>query len=319
MNKAYLSARFIIILSILFLGITSCSEEENTTPNHLSITEIAGNNASFSMLLDALERTGLDETFNNPGEYTVFAPTDAAFANFFSIIGVSGFDDIPVSVLNEILLNHVFQEKVYASQLENGYTHTSATNVLTGNPVRLFVNITETGTRLNGVANISQSNIIATNGIMHVIDGVLGLPTVMTFAKADPRFSTMAFAFLREEIYNFNEVLNNSETEATFFIPTNEAFDSLLAEQSIESLDEIETENLENIIKYHIVSGTALPYESFTNGQSVNTFLGTNFTLNISGGNVSATDVNNRTANVSNDNIEAVNGYIHVLNKVLLP
>lgn len=318
MNKIFPHIKTIALITIFSLGLISCSEEENGSPNHYSITEITERNNSFSILLDALERTGLDETFNNPGNYTIFAPTNAAFDNFFASIGISGLNDIPTPTLTEILMNHIFQESIFTSDLPSGYTHTSATNPLTGNAMSLYINKTS-GVRLNGVANIMQSNIVATNGLMHVVDGVLGLPTVMTFTKADPRFSTMTSTFVREEVFNFNEVLNDSEIEATFFIPTNEAFESLLAEQNIESLDDIETETIENIIKYHIVSGTALPFESLTNGQSISTFLGTNFTLNVSGGNVSATDVNSRTATVSNDNIEAVNGYIHVLNKVLLP
>jgi len=163
------------VIAFLAIGMVACSDDDST-PAPQTITDIAVANPDFSTLVTALERTGLDAVLDGEGEFTVFAPTNAAFTTFLSGANVN---DVPVPVLTQILLNHVVSGKVLSTQLTTGYIQTLATynGVANGSNLEMYVS-TANGVRLNGVSSVSSADISASNGVIHVVDAVIGLPTI---------------------------------------------------------------------------------------------------------------------------------------------
>jgi uncharacterized surface protein with fasciclin (FAS1) repeats len=315
---------FVGIFTILLTGFWSCSDSEEV-PVDNSITGIAVRTNNLSILVDALNRAGLTETLRTGGPFTVFAPTNTAFQNLLTNLGANSINDVPVPLLKEILLNHVVNGSVTSSQLTTGYIKTLSTPVASPtSKMSLFVN-TAAGVRLNGVASVSTPNILASNGVIHVVDAVITLPTVVTFAVADPNFSTLVSALTTlTPSTDFVTVLSGNGP-FTVFAPTNAAFTALNTELApsggIAGLPEA---TLANVLRYHVASGNVLSSALTPNGNTtVNPILpSSSFTITLpgTGGNIAnVTDSADRASGIVAVDVQANNGVIHVLNRVLLP
>lgn len=315
------------LLAFVTFGFTACSDDDETgRVETKTIAQIAADNASFSTLVQALDRAGLVNVLNSPGSFTVFAPTNDAFSAFLGAAGFASVNDVPVPVLTQILLNHVVAGTVQSSQLSTGYVSTLATfnGVADGSPLSLYVN-TSNGVRLNGVSTVTMPNILASNGIVHVVDAVIGLPTVVTFATADPTFSTLVAALTDlTPATDFATVLSGAGP-FTVFAPTNAAFDALDAELAPGGIAGLSETTLTNVLNYHVASGNVRSSALTPNGNTiVETLLtGNNFTITLpgTGGNIAnVTDGAGRPdIGIIAVDVQAANGVIHVLNKVILP
>lgn len=307
------------------LPFISCSNDDDTvsTPQSETIAAIASRNADLSILVDALERTDLVSTLNGSGEFTVFAPTNASFTAFLQANGFANLDAVPTNVLKEILLNHVVSGELTASELTTGYVKTLAKGSASStNTLSLFVN-TANGVVLNGGtanngATVVTADVQASNGVVHVINGVLALPTVVNHAIANPNFSVLVQALTREDQPDFVGILSGTPNSPfTVFAPTNAAFTSVLTELNLSGLNAIPQSVLENTLKYHVVAGANVLSTNLTAG-SVTTFQGQSFNIGLTGG-VKITDASGRVSNVVATDVQASNGVIHAIDKVLLP
>ncbi|CAM3665808.1 lipoprotein precursor [Flavobacterium saliperosum S13] len=310
------------VLAIVASVSFSCSDDDGnapSTPTNNSISGIASRTPDLSLLVDALDRADLVQTLSQSGSYTVFAPTNAAFTTFLSDNGFASLDEVPVSVLKEILLNHVVSGALPSSSLSNGYVKTLAKgSASSSNTLSMYVNTTS-GVKLNGISNVTIPNIAASNGVIHIVDTVIGLPTVVTHALANPNFTTLVSALTRADQPDFAGILSGTTNSPfTVFAPTNDAFGSLLTELGAASLNDINQNTLENTLKYHVVAGANVLSSTLTNNQAVTTFQGQNFTITTTGG-AKITDANNRVSNIIAVDVQAANGVIHVLDKVILP
>lgn len=300
------------MIAFVAMGMIACDSDDESTPAPQTITDIAVANPNFSSLVAALERTGLDDVLDAAGSYTVFAPTNDAFATFLNGASVN---DVPVDVLTNVLLNHVVAGTVESSQLTTGYISTLAKRTPSAtNTMSMYVS-TASGVRLNGVSTVTSANINASNGVIHVVDAVIGLPTVVTFATADPNFSSLVGALTSEGQPDFVSILSG-EGPFTVFAPTNDAFTSLNTELAAIPLVPT-TAQLTAVLQYHVVSGNILS-SSLTNNQMVTTLQGGSFTIGLTGG-AKITDANARVSNIIAVDVQANNGVIHVIDKVLLP
>jgi uncharacterized surface protein with fasciclin (FAS1) repeats len=182
----------------------------------------------------------------------------------------------------------------------------------------MYIN-TAGGVKINGISTVTKTDINATNGVIHKVDKVIGLPTVVTHAIANPNFSTLVSALTRSDMPNFAGILSGTTSAPfTVFAPTNAAFASLLTELSLPNLAAIPTATLENALKYHVVTGANVASTDIMNNMNVTTFQGGTFTITTTGG-VKITDANSRIANVVATDVQCSNGIIHVLDKVILP
>ena len=130
-----------------------------------TIVDIAVGNPDFSTLVAALQAAGLVETLSAEGPFTVFAPTNEAFAKLPTGTVESLLADIPA--LTKVLTYHVVAGKVLAADV---VTMTSAPTV-EGQEVKIAV--VDGSVKLNETSTVTATDIEASNGVIHVIDSVL--------------------------------------------------------------------------------------------------------------------------------------------------
>ena len=320
------------ITAVLFISLTtfqSCNDDTDdglpyggtVEPATNTIVDIASGAENLSILVSALEKSDLISTLSGQGPFTVLAPSNEAFNTFLNDNGFNSLDDVPVDILTNILLNHVVGGRLASTDLTTGYATTFAISSASPASMSIFIDITN-GVKFNGVSSVSTADISADNGIVHLVDAVIGLPDVVTFAVADPTFSTLVAALTRDDLTtDFVGVLStatgNSPAPFTVFAPTNDAFGSLLSELGIAGLADIDEPTLDAVLKNHVVAGANVLDTDLTDDMTVTT-LGGDITANVTGG-ATLTDSSGRVSDIIATNIQANNGIIHAINKVILP
>lgn len=307
---------FTIALMVFSIGFVSCGDDEEEMNDPKNIAELATDTEDLSSLVAALEAADLVGTLSGTTNYTVFAPTNAAFDKFLSDNGFAALGDVPTDLLKEILLNHVVSGSVLSTALATGYVESTATGP-NSNPLNMFVN-TDGGVTLNGVSSVSTADVAASNGVVHIVDAVIGLPTVVTFATADPTFGTLVSALTRESLgVDYVSTLSGAGP-FTVFAPTNDAFGALLTELGVAGLSDIDDTTLNAVLQYHVVNGANVRAGDLSDGQIVSTFGGAEFTIDLTDG-AKITDASGRTNEIVVTDVQADNGVIHVVSTVLLP
>ncbi|MBJ6368867.1 fasciclin domain-containing protein [Snuella sedimenti] len=321
----------IIAFLVLSLIVLSCSTDEavNIEPSSsdMSIVEVLknfnsvdvtssnaivnknsnkGNKPTFRTLSVALARTGLAGTVSS-NMLTVFAPSDAAFAKY----DLDQTNIASVPNLEAILLYHVLAGKIYSNQLANGFFPTL-------NEAAIEVNLDQ-GVMVNSAnVDVNFVDIKARNGVIHVIDDILFPPTSNLVALAIESFgmeSSIVKAVIKAD-------LTSTLAEGgpfTVFVPTEQAFTDLIMElndPAINSVDDLPADLLGAVLMYHVVEGRV--FSSDLSSGAIETLNGT-FDLNL--GTLTITDANGRESMlVANGlNIQATNGVVHLIDKVLLP
>ncbi|MEM7185217.1 MAG: fasciclin domain-containing protein [Bacteroidota bacterium] len=281
-----------------------------------TITGLAMMTEDLSTLARALEITGLDTVLDDrTAAFTVFAPSNAAFDTF---LGGGSVEDVPVDVLTQVVLNHALGGVALSTDLSTSYTTTLATYGGTDNNLSLYIN-TSSGVTLNGISNVTTPDVLAANGVVHLVDAVIALPTVVTFAVADPTFETLVAALTRDDQPDFVSVLSTpfgtDPAPFTVFAPTNDAFGDLLAELGLGDLSEIDGETLTATLNTHVIAGANVRAEDLTSG----VFMTLGDDITIDAGNATITDPNGRVSNIIVTNVQAANGVVHAIDKVILP
>lgn len=319
--KTILKFRKITLIAIVAILSFSCNDDEDTTPLK-TIVGTAQANADFSILVDALVRADLVTTLNGNGPFTVFAPNNAAFNTFLTANGYANINAVPVSALKEVLLNHVVSGKNLSTALTTGYVKTFAKGTASTNTLSMFINTSSgvviNGGTSNGGATVTTADILASNGVIHAVNAVITLPSVVNHAIANPNFTTLVAALTRADQPDFVGILSQTEPY-TVFAPTNAAFGSLLTELSLAGLNDIPQATLENTLKYHVVAGANVLASALTNNQLVTTFQGQSFTVELPTSGPQIKDANNRISKIIATDVQGSNGVVHVIDKVLLP
>jgi uncharacterized surface protein with fasciclin (FAS1) repeats len=255
----------------------------------------------------------LVDTLKGEGPFTVFAPTDDAFA----ALPAGTVDELlkpeNKQKLTDILLYHVISGSVMAA---NVTALTSAATVL-GKDVAVKVDM---GNVYINEAKVIITDIATSNGVIHVIDAVLLPPsddammeeknTIVDIAVADGRFTTLVAAVTAADLV---ETLSG-EGPFTVFAPTDDAFAALPAGTVDSLLLPENKQQLTDILLYHVVSGKVMAADVVTL-TSAPTVLGKDVTITVKDGKVFLND----TVQVIITDVEASNGVIHVIDAVLLP
>ncbi len=310
---------FPVTILALALGssFSSCNKDEDDDMQD-NIVELASANSDLSSLVAAVQRAGLVEALSDESaNYTVFAPTNAAFAAFLSANSFATVDDVPVDVLRNILLNHVLGTEVKAADVTTGYFNTLATYGTTTANIDMFIN-TADGVVINGGSTVTATDVDASNGVVHVVNAVIGIPKIPTFAVANPDFSILVQALTRSDLSTNYATFLSGDGPFTVFAPNNAAFVALLAELSAPDLASIPAATLEAVLTYHVVSGANVLAGTLTEGQMVATAQGGSFTIGLTGG-AKITDGAGRETNIIATDIQGSNGVVHAIDRVLLP
>lgn len=280
-------------------------------PELQDIVDTAVADGRFTTLVAAVQAAGLVETLKGEGPYTVFAPTDDAFAKLPAGTLEELVKPENKQKLTDILLYHVVSGKVASADVAG---LNSATTVL-GQDVAIKIDM---GHVYIDDAKVIITDIETSNGIIHVLDTVI-LPaeetaaapnTIVDIAVADGRFTTLVAAVQAADLV---ETLSG-EGPFTVFAPTDEAFAKLPA-GTVENLLKPENlEQLKNILLYHVVPGKVMATD-VVGLSSAPTVLRQDITFIVRDGNVFLND----NIQVIITDIEASNGVIHVIDAVLLP
>lgn len=309
---------------------TAVPMEETADESMMDLVDTAVGAGNFTTLVAAVEAAGLVETLKGEGPFTVFAPTDEAFAALPEGTVDALLAD-PSGDLTQILLYHVVPGAVMAADVTDGLEATTAQ----GGAVTFTVG--ENGAVMINDANIVATDIVASNGVIHVIDAVIMPPsdamaegeTMAAEATAMPEeemadstmgdivdtaigagnFTTLVAAV---EAAGLVETLKG-EGPFTVFAPTDEAFAALPA-GTVDALLADPSGDLTQILLYHVVPGAVMAAD-VTDGLEATTAQGSTVTLTV--GDDGSVKIND--ANVVATDIVASNGVIHVIDAVILP
>ena len=310
-----------VIALFLFISIfSSCSNnDDDTTIKTNTILDVAVNN-NLSSLVAAVTKAELVATLSSAGPFTVLAPTNEAFAAFLEEKGFNSLNEVPKDVITQILLNHVIDGSLKSTDLTTGYANTKAISAASDTPMSIHID-TDGGVTFNGTSQVSIPNVSADNGTVHVVDKVVDLPTIVTFATADANFSILVEALTREASYNYVEILStpNGTEPAPFtvFAPVNSAFVSLLDELDLTALSEVPTATLTSTLNTHVVASANVLASSLSDNMPIST-LGGGLTVNLSTEEATLTDSGSRVSKIIATDVQANNGVIHAIDKVVL-
>ncbi len=290
-----------------------------------TIVDIAVADGRFETLVAAVQAAGLVETLQGEGPFTVFAPTDDAFAALPEGTVAALLEDIPA--LTDILLYHVVAGDVRAADV------VALDSAVTVQGESVSISVEGDNVRIND-ALVVIADIVASNGVIHVIDAVLLTPepaaqamqseqqdqseqseqaqpeppgTIVDIAVADGRFETLVAAVQAAGLVDTLQ----GEGPFTVFAPTDDAFSALPEGTVAGLLDDIPA--LNDILLYHVVAGDVRAADVVALDSAV-TVQGESVSISVDGDSVRIND-----SLVVIADIVASNGVIHVIDAVLLP
>ena len=277
---------------------TATTDDAATGSDAKTIVDIAVSDPQFSTLVAAVTAAGLVDVLKGPGPFTVFAPTNAAFAKIPKAVLDAVLAD--KAKLTAILTHHALGAKVEAKDVT-----TSIITMMDGTDVAITVG--KDGVTI-GAAKITTTDIQASNGVIHVIDTVLLPPSdIADTAVAAPDFKTLVAAVTAADLVTTLK----GKGPFTVFAPNDAAFakiakadlDTILADKTL----------LTAILTYHVIAGKV--YAKDVKAGKVKTVNGAELTIAVDPMNGVTVDA----AKVIATDIIAANGVIHVIDSVITP
>lgn len=287
-------------------AITGCNDKENAAPTNTIDTLLAGK-SNLSIFKAALERTGLNSYSKGGGPFTFFAPTDDAF----KATGINSAADlaaIDVNLLTQVLAYHIMTGKRTLVEIPSGPNAPAA--AVGGLSFYASKNIG--GTFING-SKLVESDIIGSNGVIHVIDKLLTPPfaTLLANLQANPNFKLLVQGITKASL----TATFSGTTVYTLFAPTNAAmvaggYDST----TIANLTGTPLTTFTNILRYHLVPGRFFSSE-LRAGNVLKTLQTSN--IAISAGPKVKGNTNPAPFNVTAADFTSTNGILHTIDGVL--
>jgi len=276
-----------------------------------TVVDIATYSSDFSSLVSAVVKAELAGTLSGEGPFTVFAPTNDAFAALFAALGITSLDEVSVDDLTSILTYHVVGDNILSSEISAG-----TVNAVSGESFEVTF---DDAVVLNGTIKVVATDIQGTNGVVHVINAVLVPPTQKSNTIADIAVANSEFSILVEALMKADLVgaVADEEAELTVFAPTNDAFVALLSDLGVGSLDDVPVETLTDILLYHVIGSKAMSTD-LSSGYypTLSSYSGNSLSMYVK---VEGGVYINKNTMVTAADIEADNGVIHVVDKVILP
>ncbi|MCE7055901.1 fasciclin domain-containing protein [Algoriphagus sp. AGSA1] len=299
---------------LVTVSFTSCDDDDDDmVPEPDDIVDVLEDDSNFSILSAAIDVADLDGALSGTGPFTVFAPTNGAFGDFIADNNITSEALLGNSDLADILSYHVVSNRVMAADVSAG----SVTS-LTGDP--FFVSIDpDGGVWINGNTQVTATDKMASNGVIHTLDYVITAPT-MSIAEiavgnttaSTPEFTQLVSALSRAGLVD--AVSGGFDDNLTVFAPTDAAFEALYDALGVNGVEDIELELLTDVLLYHVVPTRAFS-QDLRDEASLPTLLeDENLTVDLPG-----LMINESNLVPSMLNIHATNGVIHVIDQVLLP
>jgi transforming growth factor-beta-induced protein len=278
-------------------------------------------NNNFSILVQAIRQAGLVDALLGDGPFTVFAPTNDAFA----AAGITSLDGLTAEDLEPILLYHVVEGEVLADDLAAG-------GVTTLGGSDFWVSLNDNGAFINGNTQVITTDVAASNGVVHVINRTLLPPSqniveiVQSLAGAaeGAEFTQLLAAVLRVTQGGGADLVTalsggNGGDGFTVLAPTDAAFQAVYdADNGIGSIDDIPVATLQAILLTHVINGRVFSAD-LADGNVAPLQAGQTLIIDASTPAVSVQNSNSANINAGASDVLATNGVIHVLDAVLLP
>ncbi len=297
-RRVFLSVAVMAAMGVVQGSVSAANASEK------DIVTTAVEAGSFKTLAAALKAGGLVETLQGKGPFTVFAPTDDAFAKLPPGTVETLLKPENKGQLVSVLTYHVVAGKVAAAQV----VKLDAAATVNGQRVNIKV---EDGKVRVDQAIVVKADIHCTNGIIHVIDQVI-LPSSDNIPATADKAGTFKTLLVAAKAAGLVEVLSGDKP-LTVFAPTDDAFAKLPA-GTVESLLKPENkEKLAEILRFHVVPGRVFSKDVLSKKQ-LKTVQGGMLTAAMKNG---AAKING--AGLVATDIDAANGVIHVIDSVMLP
>ncbi|MBE15748.1 MAG: fasciclin domain-containing protein [Dokdonia sp.] len=309
--KRFFSITKIALIAITLFGLVSCSDDDDNgniidPDGSNTIADFVADNENYSSLLAALQRTGLDATLAGSGTFTVFAPDNAAFDTFLNGTPLADVDE---DALTQILLNHVLNVERLSTDLTTGYVKNLATEPASGANIDMYID-TSSGVTINGQSSVVTADIQTDNGVIHAVNSVIALPTIVTFATTNPALSNLVGALTANGNTTFTDLLSDTSQDFTVFAPVNQAFDEFTNPAG---------NDINQVLSNHVIVGTVgvstalatgyLNTAAVFNGEAdapLSLFVNTDGGVTLNG-----------QSNVAIADIVAANGVVHVVDTVI--
>ena len=302
--------RIISLLAVLAVAVTAVGAagpaSAGTRASNVDIVQTAVAAGQFTTLASLLQKAGLVDTLATGGPFTVFAPTDAAFAK----VPEATLDALAAdpAKLKAVLLYHVVPGRVTAADVAK------LTSAKTAEGRSLAIKVAN-GSVFVDAAQVTTPDVEATNGVIHVIDSVLvpkeatatAPKTIVQTAVAAGSFKTLASLLKKAGLVGTLQ----GKGPFTVFAPTDAAF-AKLPKATLAALAK-DKAKLRSVLLYHVVKGN-VPAAKVVTLRSAKTLNGKSVSIRVTGGKVSVGG-----ARVTTADVKASNGVIHVVNKVLIP
>lgn len=301
--KRIISLVAVLAVAAAAVGGTGPASAE-TRASKVDIVQTAVAAGQFTTLASLLQKAGLVDTLATGGPFTVFAPTDAAFAK----VPKATLDALAAdpAKLKAVLLYHVVPGRVTAADV------VKLTSAKTAEGRSLGIKVVNGSVFVDG-AQVTTPDVEATNGVIHVIDSVL-IPkeatapkTIVQTAVAAASFKTLASLLKKAGLVGTLQ----GKGPFTVFAPTDAAF-AKLPKATLAALAKNKAK-LRSVLLYHVVKGNVSAAKVVTL-RSAKTLNGKAVAIRVNGGNVLVGG-----ARVTTADVKASNGVIHVVNKVLIP
>ena len=303
-----------VLAACVVVALHGCGGDSDSTPDVYQAASANG----FTDLVAAVDKAGLKATLEDGnGHFTVFAPTNAAFDAAAGQLGFSSATAmvaaLPPVTLASLLQYHVLGDKENSSMLSS--VNSVATLYTVGGSAAKLTLGTSGGLTITDAdlttAHVTQADVGASNGVIHVVDKVLVPPSllnVVQMASLNSNFTTLVGAVKSAGLVT----TLSGAGPFTVFAPTNDAFAAI--QSTVASLS---TSQLTTVLEYHVLA-QAVPAANIPFGQPIPTVANQNITID-SGTPPTIVDTTATPAHIVATDVKASNGIIHVIDKVLIP
>ncbi len=312
--KNYLKLIFGLLAFSLVVFSCDDNDDDGMMQSDKNITTLVAENSNLSLLRAAVVRAGLANTLSASGTMTVFAPTNEAFAA--AGLGTeAAINAVPVETLKGILMYHVLSQKYAAANIPNG-----TTELTTASSAKAYVTKNTRGVYVNGNAMVTTADVMASNGVVHVINKVLMPPSqnIVQLAQSNTNLSFLVAAVVRasQGSTNVSQVLSTTNP-LTVFAPTNQAFINA-GFATTDAIMAADPATLTSILTYHVIAARVFSSDLTENAMPT-TLNGGKVTITLTGGAKVKGNANATASNITATDILATNGVVHVIDQVLLP
>lgn len=304
--------QLIILLAVFLTSIsTSCLPDPPTGP---TLWETLTESPEYSTFVTALEITNFDDELREGFAYTLFVPTNEAFEKWLTANGYPAITDVPFQELRYLMRYHMILGELDITSNPAGYINTLSPANPDSISLVIFVESTGTSVKLNDTVSVSQFNIDSRNGFINELEEVLDIPTVLQLIRSNSSFSNFEEAIVKGGL---TSRLQSLSTESTILLPTNTAFDNFLSEQNINTLDDLSSNEIKQLVKTHILPQNLIFQEVIDASNSSY--------LNMEGNEVKITSFQDgqmiveNTIGVPRYDMQGRNGVVHVISGVINP